>query len=336
MSFSVRLLPADNRFEIGPHETVLEAALRAGSAVNYGCSNGNCGLCKARLISGELRELKHYDFHFSAAEQADGYFLMCAHGAAGDLEIEAVEARDVAEIPYQQIDAKVRRVDPAAEDVAVLRLRSPRTRRLRFLAGQRARVSFSPEVGADLSIASCPCDDLHLEFHVPRRHNDPFSDQVFETLKPGDRVTVEGPAGSFVLDEDSPRPALMIAIGTGFGPIKGLIEHAIALEEERGICLVWPGLDAYPRYMGNLCRSWADALDDFYYYPVDVAGAPSSTSGQDEQLAQALDETLARCDGVSGRDAYVAGPADMLPPIARTLQALGLPAERIRVERLQA
>jgi CDP-4-dehydro-6-deoxyglucose reductase len=336
MSFRVRLLPADTSFEIGRHETVLGAALRAGSNVNYGCSNGNCGLCRARLISGGLHELQHFDFHLSAADRAAGYFLMCAHGAASDLEIEAAEARDVTEIPHQELDAKVRRVERVSENVTVLRLRSPRTRRLRFLAGQRAWIGASPEVGADLSIASCPCDDLHLEFHVPRCAAAPFTQQVFEQLKPGDPLLVRGPQGSFVIDEKSDRPLLMIAIWAGFAPIKSLIEHAIALDEERRICLVWLGLEGYPRYMGNLCRSWADALDDFAYLPVDIPAPSSASSGIDQGLVRGLESALSGCADPTERDAYAAGPPDMLPVIARALQDLGIPADRIRVERLQA
>lgn len=336
MSFRVRLLPGDARFEIGPHESVLEAALRAGCAVNYGCSNGNCGLCKARLLRGELRELHHHDFHFTEAEHSAGSFLMCAQGAGSDLEIEAAEARGAAEIPEQRLEARLRRIDRPAEDIAVLRLRTPRTQRLRFLAGQYVKLSAGPGISTEASLASCPCDDLNLELHVERRIGDPFAEHVFERLKSGDRLIVEGPAGNFALDEDSPRNLLMIAVGAGFGPIKSLVEHAIAEDVDRGICLVWVGSAQSPRYMSNLCRSWADALDEFLYLPVDIPTIETSTAESRVALAMGLEDVLAQCPGLAERDAYASGPSHSLPTIARALQALALPAERIRVEALRA
>jgi CDP-4-dehydro-6-deoxyglucose reductase len=335
MNFTVRLRPGDARFEIGPHESILEAALSAGYAVNYGCSNGKCGLCKARLISGELREHQHHDFHFSEAERSTGYFLMCAHGAGSDLEIEATQAHGAAEIPEQQLEAKLRRLDKPTEDIAVLRLRPPRTQRLRFLAGQYARLSAGPEISAEVSIASCPCDDLNLEFHIQRHAGESFAEYVFEHLKPGDRLLVDGPAGNFLLDEESRRDALMIAVGAGFGPIKSLIEHAIAQDEDRGICLVWVGSAQAPRYMGNLCRSWADALDNFRYLPLDIPTIEASTPESRVALAMGLEDALVRCPDLADRDAYASGPSHALTTIARALQALGLPAERIRVEPLR-
>jgi CDP-4-dehydro-6-deoxyglucose reductase len=335
MNFTVRLRPGETLFEIGPHESVLEAALRAGCAVNYGCSSGNCGLCKARLIGGELRELRHHDFHFTEAERSAGYFLMCAQGAASDLEIEAAQAHGAAEIPEQQLEAKLRRIDRPTEDIAVLRLRTPRTRRLRFLAGQYVRLSAEPQIRAEVSIASCPCDDLNLEFHVQRQTGDPFAEYVFEHLKPGDHLLVEGPAGNFLLDEQSRRHVLMVAVGAGFGPIKSLIEHAIAQDEDRGICLVWVGSPQSPRYMGNLCRSWADALDAFHYLEVDIPTIEASTPESRVALAMGLENVPTQCQDLADRDAYASGPSHTLPTIARALQALGLPAERIRVEPLR-
>ncbi|HEX9626178.1 MAG TPA: 2Fe-2S iron-sulfur cluster-binding protein [Acidiferrobacterales bacterium] len=309
MSARVKVLPSGREFVAEGAAPLLEEALRAGISLNYGCSNGNCGLCKARLIEGRVERVRPVDYVLTAAEREAGMVLLCAHAAATDLVIEAIEAGEATDIPRQQIEARVRRVDPAGERVRVLHVQTPRTRRLRFLAGQSVHLTIGGQRLADCPIASCPCDDRNLQFHILRRPGDPLSDLVFGGLKPGDPVLLDGPIGSLTYNDDSRRPAIFVAWGTGFALIKSLVEHAMALETVPHLVLYWIAGPATGHYMVNLCRAWADALDDFEY----VAFTPPAAPGEDplaapDRVEAALAYIAGRHADLGGFDVYVAGP----------------------------
>jgi CDP-4-dehydro-6-deoxyglucose reductase len=140
MTAHIRVLPTNHEFFLEGNDSILEAALRAGLAMNYGCSSGNCGLCKAKVISGELKKVRPTDYVLSAAEKAQRYELMCANTAVTDLVIEALEAHGARDIPPQQLAARVKKLEMLTEDIALLHLQTPRTKRLRFLAGQHVRL----------------------------------------------------------------------------------------------------------------------------------------------------------------------------------------------------
>ena len=198
MSAHVTLHPSRHDFFVEGADTLLEAALRAGLAVNYGCSNGNCGLCKARVVSGQVKKVRPHDYVLSEAEKSQGYTLLCSHAAVGDLVLEALETSSAGDIPQQQIVARIKTIEAYGENVRLLHLQTPRNNRLRFLAGQSATLT-AGETSAQLPIASCPCDDRNLHFHVERNPKDDFARNVFDVLIAGDPVTVFGPWGDFVL-----------------------------------------------------------------------------------------------------------------------------------------
>jgi len=267
MSAHVVVHPSRHEFFVDGADTILDAALRSGLALNYGCSNGNCGLCKARVVSGQVHKVHPHDYVLSEAEKRQGYTLLCSHTAVGDLVIEALESAEPGDIPPQQILARVKAVQALGDDLILLHLLTPRTSRLRFLAGQNLTLT-AGEGSAQLPIASCPCDDRNLQFHVVRNARDSFSQRVFGSLKTGDAVTLFGPWGDFVLRADSPRSIVFVACDTGFAPIKSLLEHAMALELSERLYLYWLAAQPTGHYLANLCRSWADALDNFTYVPV--------------------------------------------------------------------
>ncbi len=267
MSAHVVIHPSRHEFFVDGADTILDAALRSGLAVNYGCSNGNCGLCKARVVSGQVQKVHHHDYVLSEAEKRQGYTLLCSHTAVSDLVIEALESAEPGDIPQQQIVARVKAVQALGDDLMLLHLQTPRTNRLRFLAGQSLTLT-AGGASAQLPIASCPCDDRNLQFHVVRAAENDFAQRVFEPLKSGDAVTLFGPWGDFVLRADSPRSVVFVACDTGFAPIKSLLEHAMALELSERLCLYWLATPPTGHYLANLCRSWADALDNFTYVPV--------------------------------------------------------------------
>ena len=279
MSFRVRLLPSGKEFTAEKNETVLEAALRSGISLNYSCNNGSCGGCGGRIKSGQVRETQQHDFHFSDTQKAQGHVLLCVNAAQSDLEIEVKEAGGIEDIPLQLIPTKVEQMERIQDDIMILHLRTPRSQTLRFLAGQHLSLAIAGMPPRNKSLASCPCNAMHLQFHIRRVPGDPFSEYVFTQLKVSQTVTVEGPWGNFSLDENSKRPIIFVAYETGFAPIKSIIEHAIALELEQPLHLYWMAHQPGNHYLNNLCRSWLDALDNFSYtaltgmvYPVNPAG----------------------------------------------------------------
>lgn len=278
MQNKVTILPSGRTLPCDGNSTLLEAGLRAGLALGYGCSNGNCGECLARVVSGEVRKVHHHDFVISAEKRNSGHVLMCCNTAVTDIVLEAVEAHGSSEIPRQEITARVRNIEIVNGDVALLHLRTPRSRRLRFLAGQQVRLELPGADPAVYPISSCPCDDMNLHFQLPRLADDAFSEHVFTRLGKGDQVDITGPDGDFVLDEDAERPLVFIAWHTGFAPVRSLIEHAMALEFSSKMRLVWMTRNARDRYQDNLCRSWQDAFDNFVYLPVDADPRDGSIS----------------------------------------------------------
>ncbi len=332
MTAQVRIQPSGHEFFVEGNDTLLEAALRAGLSLNYGCSMGTCGLCKAKLLSGQVQKTRHYDYVLSAAEKNAGVVLMCCNTAVVDLVIEAREAHGAADMPLQDITAKVKAVKPLAENMRLLHLQTPRSNRLRFLAGQLVTLTLTDGSTAACPVASCPCDERNLEFHIERRPGNAFTEGVFNRLTTADSVRVEGPCGEFVLNEESNRPLIFIACGSGFAPIKSLIEHAMALDVAETLQLYWIASGEAGHYLNNLCRSWNDALDNFHYLPVTADGARSPEAVMQDALARVLQDHPALAD----YDVYVAGPEPLANEAEWLLLEHGLPRSQFFVNRLPA
>ena len=321
-----RSFPAEGR------ETLLEAAIRAGVSLPYGCSAGNCGLCRARLAAGETEAVRHHDFAFSAAERAQGYFLLCSRAAAGDVVL-ALDDPDAAAIPLQRLQAKVRSAELEGPDLLRLRLRPPRRERLRFLAGQYARLRLGG-AEAEAAIASCPCEERHLDFHLRRRDGDAFSAAVFG-LRPGAPVELEAPLGRFTFDEASPRPAAFIAFDTGFAAVKSILEHVTARESARELQLFRVCCARADLYLDNLCRSWADALDELTYTPLALAedfAAWETDPGGLDRLEAPLARIADALGDLSGRDLYVCAPAAVVERFEALARERGLAQGQFRAE----
>ncbi len=328
MTCKIHILPSGRKFISEGNTNLLEAGLQAGLALGYGCSNGNCGQCKAKIISGEVRKIRHHDFWISEEQQASGHVLMCCNVAITDVMLEAPEAKSSAEIPIQHIAAKVKSISLVNEDVALIHLKTPRSDRLRFLAGQHVRLAIDREIRSHQSVSSCPCDDMNLHFQIHRQSGDTFSEYVFTNLSKGDTVQIAGPRGNFVLNENSTRPMVFIAWFTGFGPVRSLVEHAMALEAGVKIQLLWVTAGAQDRYLDNLCRSWNDALDDFYYRPVD-AGSRYETI----EAASLLERLDMQPDELKNHDFYIAANQPLSGKLKAALLDAAVPGAQIKVDR---
>lgn len=310
MSAQVTVQPSGHEFFVEGNDTILEAALRAGIPLNYGCSNGNCGDCKVRLVEGQVRKVHPHDFPLKEADKNNGAFLMCSFTAISDVVIEASIA-GADDIPQQTITTRIKAIDRVDDGVLALHLTTPRSQRLRFLAGQHVHLN-AGGIEGDYYVASCPCEDRHIELHV-RRDNRPFARKAFDDLRKDDPVTLTGPDGHFVVKMDSRRPILFIAWDDGFGPIKSLIQHAISLDVAETMHLYWVA-ERLPHYQDNYCRSLADALDNFRYQPLTADADITS-------LARGI---LAAHPDLTRTDVYAAGPADFLTALREGALAQGL------------
>jgi CDP-4-dehydro-6-deoxyglucose reductase, E3 len=270
-------------------------------------------------VSGEVQKVRHQDYVLSEAEKQQGYTLLCSHTAVGDLVIEALESTEAGDIPPQQIVAQVKAVQAVDEDLMLLHLQTPRTNRLRFLAGQNLTLTAGAS-SAQLPIASCPCDDRNLHFHILRNPEDSFAQKVFGSLKPGHAVTLFGPWGDFVLRADSPRSILFLACDTGFAPIKSLIEHAMALEVSEHLDLYWLATRPAGHYLDNLCRSWAGSLDNFSYMPM------TAERGDAEGLVRRIVADHAELNTL---DLYLAGPDAFVAAASMLLLERGFPRAQL-------
>ena len=323
----VRILPSGHEFFIEGSDSILEAGLRSGLALNYGCSNGNCGLCKAKVVSGQVGKIRDYDHVLSETEKGLGYILTCSHTAVTDVVLEAEEAAGSHDIPLQEIDIRVKKVEAPDAHVVLLQARTPRTQRLRFLAGQYLSLEIPGAPPRDCAIASCPCDDMNLQFHIPTRADDPFSQLLRERVKAHSNIHIKGPRGEFRLDEESPRSLVFIACDTGFGPVKSLVEHAMALDSAEHIHLCWITTPGNSHYAGNLCRAWVDALDNFHYTAL-KADAEATVPGM---LADYLQTT----GDPRQFDFYACLPESLLEAAESVMKDAGVPAAHLQLEPLR-
>jgi CDP-4-dehydro-6-deoxyglucose reductase len=309
---SVRVLSTGHEFFVEGRDSLLEAGLKAGLHLQYGCSSGNCGSCKARLVSGKATQVRPHDYVLSARERDQGYILACSWTAVTDVVIEAIEARTPAELPIQEIRAAVDRIERLADDVAILRLVTPRTNTLRFMAGQWITLTDEDDNSAGYPLASCPCDGRHLQVLVRRREGNRFASAVFDGSLATQVVHVQGPYGDFVLSEDTTDPLVLVAMGDGIAPIKSLVEHAISIDSAEWMHLYLLDEPAWSTYVRNLCRSWRDALDQFRFTLL-----PAGTT-----VPEIVDQIGADHPDVARSLVYVAGPAIRVQELATDIRRL--------------
>lgn len=326
MTAQVTVRPSGHQFLVEGHANLLQSGLHAGLKLNYGCGNGSCGMCKVRVIAGEVVKTQPFDYALSETEKAQGYTLMCCHTAASsELTLEMLEASGPQDIPEQQIVTQVRAVSALAPDTRLLHLQTPRSHRLRFLAGQSVLLGWTQPGRGDAHgvypVASCPCDDRNLQFFIGRDESDALAQHLFAgDIAPGGAVTVVGPTGEFVL-ADGHRPLVFAACDTGFAPIRSLIEHALALDCAPSLSLFWLATQSDGHFYSNQCRAWSEALDQFEY---ELVTQTDVTLGA-QQIAQAMRADLFDIDC----DFYLAGPREFVSALQRELGASGVAPKQV-------
>ncbi|MCP3866587.1 MAG: 2Fe-2S iron-sulfur cluster binding domain-containing protein [Gammaproteobacteria bacterium] len=319
---SVKVIPSGHEYFVEGTESILEASLRAGLSMDYGCTNGNCGSCKVRVLSGEVWKLRDHDYLLGPTERDMGYILTCCNTAVTDVVLEASEAFSPSDLPAQSIRAGIRKIQNLDDNLLLLRVQTPRAQTLRFFAGQKIKLTLEEGGSSELHLAGCPCDGRNLEFLVRRQQGNLFSETVFNHTGTSPIVLLEGPSGAFVLNDNSASPLLLIAFGDAFAPVKSIVEHAISIDLAESFHLYWFNDLAKGNYLDRLCRSWNDALDNFHYHSIRTAVDPEQLIG----CIAAEGVVLGRCN------CYVAGEKGAVEGMIAALTGAGLPEDQLSFE----
>ena len=278
MSHQVTLKTSGKQFTVTQDETVLEAALRQGIKLPYGCKNGACGSCKGKVLEGQVSHDQHSESALSKADETAGGILFCCSHPQSDLLIEAREVQGAGDIAIRKIPCRVNTITRPSDDVAILKLQLPAAERFQFLAGQYLEFLLKDGQRRAYSIATAPEQEGPLELHIRHLPGGVFTDFVFGTatpaLKEKDILRFEGPLGSFFLREGSKKPIIFVAAGTGFAPIKSIIEQMQTKKMDRPIKLYWGGKRPSDLYLHDLCKTWEQDIPDFQYIPVISDGLP--------------------------------------------------------------
>jgi CDP-4-dehydro-6-deoxyglucose reductase len=268
MTFQITVQPSGHHFDCEEDETVLAAAIRAGIGLPYGCKNGACGSCKGKIVEGEVTHKAHQQRALTPDEQVRGMSLFCCAVPHGDLTIEAREIAGGSDYPIRKMPTRVSSITRAAPDVAIITLQLPANEALAYRAGQYIEFLLREGKRRAYSIACAPSLEQPLELHIRHLPGGAFTDHVFGAMKEREILRFEGPLGTFFLREESEKPIILLASGTGFAPVKALVEHMIHLKSTRPVSLYWGGRRPQDLYMNELCEKWAAELPHFRYVPV--------------------------------------------------------------------
>ena len=326
MPHRITIEPSRHQFDVEPGNTLLRAALEAGIRLPYGCRNGACGACKGRVISGPVDRGLYTEGALTDDEVARGYALFCCARPLSDLVIECREVGAVRDIPVKTLPCRVQKMARLAPDVMLLLLKLPANERLQFLAGQYIDILLKDGRRRSFSIANAPEADECLELHVRRVQGGHFTAHVFETMKERDILRLEGPHGDFFLREESPKPVILLAGGTGFAPIKSLVEHALHHESSRTMALYWGARDRAGLYLNPLAESWAASRPGIKYVP--VLSEPQAGDGWRGRSGLAHRAVMADFPDLSGHQVYACGAPAMIDAARRDfIGACGLKEE---------
>lgn len=309
MPFQAQIKDSGNRFTIDDHETILDAALRQGLNLSYGCRSGACRACAGTLMEGKV---SYPDEDIQAREQdalAGGEVLCCQAVAHSDLVLEVQEVQGAGEVEMRKLPCRVAKMAPLSHDVMQVMLKLPDSDRLQFLAGQYIDFVLQDGRFRSFSLANAPHDDALLELHIRHVPGGAFTDHVFNKMKEKDLLRLEGPKGTFFLREDSARPIIFMAGGTGFAPIKAIIEHALSEGLKRPMHLYWGVRAKRDLYMHELAQSWAEQNEHIRYIP--VLSEPLAEDDWDGRTGFVHEAIVQDFPDLSGYEIYAGGPPPM-------------------------
>jgi CDP-4-dehydro-6-deoxyglucose reductase len=305
---NVQIRPSDREFTARSGENVLSAALRQGIVLPYSCRNGTCASCKCRLTEGTVSYPDNPPSALSLDDLAGGYILACQAVPEEDLAIEAAEITQVAEIPVRTLPARVESMAHFTPEIMRLRLKLPRAARLQFLAGQYVDILLPEGKRRAFSIASAPSVHDYLELHIKQVDGGGFTGHVFSDMQLKDILRLQGPLGTFFVRRRSERPMIMMGGGTGFAPLKSMIEELIESEDRREIHLFWGVRRPADLYAKELIDTWTQQHPNFSFTPV-LAEPDADWEGERGFVHEAV---LRAYPSLEAHDLYMSGPPVMI------------------------
>jgi CDP-4-dehydro-6-deoxyglucose reductase len=324
-SFRITLQPSGHSFSTDGSDPLLQAALDAGLTLPYGCRNGACGACKGRVLDGLVDHGAAQEQALSMADRAAGMALFCCAKPLSDLVLECREVGTAKDIPVRIMPCRVQKIERVADDVIVLSLKLPANERLQFLAGQYIEFLLKDGKRRAFSIANAPHDDGFLQLHVRLIADGEFTGHVFGGMKEKDILRFQGPYGSFFLREESTKPMILLAGGTGFAPIKSLVEHALHNHIQRPMEIYWGARNRAGLYLPDLPAQWATAHGQIHYVPVLSDATPQDAwHGRRGLVHHAVLEDHA---DLSAYQVYACGAPAMIDAARAEFAANGLPPE---------
>jgi CDP-4-dehydro-6-deoxyglucose reductase, E3 len=305
MSFQISIQPSGRSFTVEPGETMLAAGIRQGIGLPYGCKDGACGSCKCKKLSGTVVHGAHQSKALSADEEAQGFVLTCCGVAQSDVLLESRQVTEAGAFPIRKMPSRVAAMERKSHDVILLRLQLPANDPFNYRPGQYVEFLLRDGSRRSYSMANAPHTGPALELHIRHMPGGKFTDHVFGTMKEKEIQRIEGPFGSFFLREDSDKPIVLLASGTGFAPIKALIEHMQFQGIQRPATLYWGGRRPEDLYMDDWVRARLTEMPNLQYVPVISDALPEDHwTGRTGFVHRAVLEDL---PDLSGYQVYACG-----------------------------
>ena len=329
MTFTITVEPSGRSFTADPSEAMLVAGIRQGIGLPYGCKDGACGSCKCKLVSGTVVHGPHQSKALSADEEAAGYVLTCCGVAQSDVVIESRQVTEAGALPIKKMPVRVSSLERASHDVMVLRLQLPAADTFQYHAGQYVEFMLRDGDRRSYSMANAPHTQSaapQIELHLRHLPGGKFTDHVFGAMKEKEILRIEGPYGSFFLREDSDKPIVMLASGTGFAPIKAILEHMQFKGITRPVTLYWGGRRPADLYQHDWVMAQAATMPQLTYVPVvSDAMAEDNWAGRTGFVHQAVLQDFA---DLSGHEVYACGAPIVIESAQRDfVEQARLPAE---------
>lgn len=335
MAYTITLMPSGHTFQAEAGESILRAGLAAGYSIPFSCKQGVCRSCRGKLVSGEVDIGDVHPAYLSEAERAEGYVHLCQATPLRDTTIEIREFEGLAGVTPRKVPCRIARIERPSTDVTILHLRLPLNENMMFVAGQHIEFILPDDVRRTYSIATKPSVDgvTAIEVHIRRVPGGHFSDNMLARMKERDLMKFEGPLGSFHLRKDNNKPILMIATGTGFSPIKSMIEQALEqrLERDRPITFYWGARTRRDLYRAELPEVWTATHPNFHFVP--VLSESTDDCAWTGRVGLVHEAALADIPDMSGQDVYVCGSPSMVEAARRDFIArASLPEDAFHAE----
>ncbi len=322
MSHSITLEATEVTFESAPGQSLLDAALQAGIDFPYSCRKGVCGSCVGSIALGEVQGLNGAAIRNDTCGPDQVLYCMCE--PTSDVVLRPVSWKRLDPSARKTFTAKVHSNQLAAPDVSVLKLRLPAGQRAKFQAGQYLQIHLEDGSTRCYSMANAPHESDGATLHIRHVPGGQFSARVAQ-LVPGDLLTIELPFGNVALAHEETRPIVFVAGGTGFAPVKSILDDMLKRRIQRPITLIWGARDAGGLYLRTAVERWQKQWPGFRFVAA-MSDMPADAAG--DAFAGRVDEALnIACADLAGHVVYCCGSPPMVSAVRAAAFGKGLLTE---------